>query len=98
MHPDRAAEQQMLDLAAHRRDQLARTVERKTDHIDHHIRLEITDALPKDPSGLLAGPIQCHRLHLSPRGVWLVWRSRTTTDVRSEEHTSELQSRQYLVC
>src|SRR3712207_8304551 len=28
----------------------------------------------------------------------IVARTATTTDVRSEEHTSELQSRQYLVC
>src|SRR3712207_9473366 len=28
----------------------------------------------------------------------LTWRSSSTTSCRSEEHTSELQSRQYLVC
>src|SRR3712207_7089658 len=31
-------------------------------------------------------------------GVFLVWRSEWLRRDRSEEHTSELQSRQYLVC
>src|ERR1035437_6595677 len=33
-----------------------------------------------------------------PVRAWIPWIERTAKDDRSEEHTSELQSRQYLVC
>src|SRR5258707_11242563 len=39
------------------------------------------------PDSLLTPKPQCHRRSAADTGVW-----------RSEEHTSELQSRQYLVC
>src|SRR5438445_5965958 len=46
------------------------------------------------------GPAMSHSLDLfgaaSPDGAWTV--GEVTRQARSEEHTSELQSRQYLVC
>src|SRR2546425_4359485 len=35
---------------------------------------------------------------VSLRSAWLYWRPTATTQCRSEEHTSELQSLAYLVC
>src|SRR2546429_6396919 len=44
---------------------------------------------------------RCHQQYLEPdcpRGWWGLWRRRRTEALRSEEHTSELQSRLHLVC
>src|SRR3712207_7084234 len=44
-----------------------------------------------------AGAVRQARHHADPRRG-PVWNGTDREDVRSEEHTSELQSRQYLVC
>src|SRR5947209_15266924 len=60
--------------------------------------------LPRPPRSTLFPYTTLFRSSLSARvGRWTstIWRSRSTvcsTIRRSEEHTSELQSRQYLVC
>src|SRR5258707_13817498 len=51
--------------------------------------LSLHDALPISPASMQAAPTR-------PR--WIPTASRRSRPRRSEEHTSELQSRQYLVC
>src|SRR3712207_7005872 len=63
--------------------------------------LSLHDALPISPSPDLAAPTAPHRCHRPAiYAVGPQWRAEKsgTTWSRSGEHTSELQSRQYLVC
>src|SRR3712207_7310702 len=66
--------------------------------------LSLHDALPiSDHRGQLRGvrvlpPIKYDRKHCDDRNDPVRYRHEVYWDCRSEEHTSELQSRQYLVC
>src|SRR3712207_9381280 len=53
----------------------------------------VTSSLPKGVSASLASS-KCR----SPKGIPTMVMQSSTPNKRSEEHTSELQSRQYLVC
>src|SRR5437870_9968987 len=50
------------------------------------------------PEGWRGKPFACHRLRAHARGEILVFADADVTPSRSEEHTSELQSRGHLVC
>src|SRR3712207_8000386 len=58
---------------------------------------EPVDAIGLDEGGLQAGDLQL-RVDLPEAATRGEFISATVTVTRSEEHTSELQSRQYLVC
>src|SRR3712207_8023135 len=50
------------------------------------------------PTGAVFGKRRREQQHLNARGGGVRRDARRRTPLRSEEHTSELQSRQYLVC
>src|SRR3712207_8073535 len=60
--------------------------------------LSLHDALPICPDALLEGATELGLMGLAHQIVALVIERRIEEEARSEEHTSELQSRQYLVC
>src|SRR5947209_16880082 len=73
--------------------------------------LSLHDALPisferQEMASLIVvkrdGTREPYARHKIERGIWIACTKRPVTqqqvDARSEEHTSELQSRQYLVC
>src|SRR3712207_8852288 len=65
------------------REQLARVTERTQDLVHRHASVFDKDVVPL----------------LEEHGIRIVhWTDLADADARSEEHTSELQSRQYLVC
>src|SRR3712207_8902224 len=78
---------------------LFRSPDHVADGVLRHGDRDGHDRLPKHRAGALGGLLESHRTgdlegHL--RGVDRV--ERAVVQDRSEEHTSELQSRQYLVC
>src|SRR5438445_11522765 len=63
--------------------------------------LSLHDALPISSSGLMNTSVDPHQQVTSRETLLFFLKlamSRRTGEFRSEEHTSELQSRQYLVC
>src|SRR3712207_8455993 len=65
-----------------------------------HLRMTevIKDVLPGRPAAALTGPNLAKEVMAGQAAATVIATEDLTVATRSEEHTSELQSRQYLVC
>ena len=81
VNPDRAAMQKVLHLAAQGLDQLLRTGQGKTDHVDHNVGIQCPNLLAKAAIRFGRAAVNRHLLYRLPRAVTLVGFALTAANI-----------------